>query len=162
MKPLKLLILGLFIISCRGEEESDIRKIDQVLKIFIQDASGKDLLDKTETGAFYSVEFMDLGALRDRVPVQTSLRQTVDSIYYREYSAGATRNLVSESDASKIFRSDMAVQYRDSVNAEPREDSMTVFYSLTPQVFQVSTVTYNGKTVFQKQDGKENIITIVK
>ena len=163
MKFIQLFILSLVLFSCRGESESDIQKIDQILKIYIKDASGKDLLNKAKDSTFYSIEFKDLGALQDRVSVRTSLKVDKDSVYYHEYIAGATRTLEDGgTDTNKTYKSDIAVQYKTSTTSEIVEDRMLIFYDWTPQIFQIKSVFYNDSSIFQKEEGKENIITIVK
>ena len=61
----RLIILGIliFLSSCRGEDESDLQKIDQVLNIYIKNA-GKDLLNTNIPGGFTAVRAQDLNADR--------------------------------------------------------------------------------------------------
>ena len=47
----------LFLSSCRGEDESDLQKIDQVLNIYIKNAAGKDLLNTNIPGGVSGLLF---------------------------------------------------------------------------------------------------------
>ena len=66
MKFSRLIILGILIFfsSCRGEDESDLQKIDQVLNIYIKNSAGKDLLNTNIPGGFTAVRAQDLNADR--------------------------------------------------------------------------------------------------
>ena len=149
--------------SCRGESIDDIQNIDQILKVYIKDSSGNDLLNTNVAGAFYSVDFKDLGASYDRVAVSTSLKTDAESVKYKEYIAGATRILQPDAtDTYKIYKSEIAVQYKTTSTSDIEEDIMEIYYEWTPQVFRITSVTYNDVEVFQKVEGQPNIITIVK
>ena len=54
------------------------------------------------------------------------------------------------------------MQYKTSDSAAVVEDRMEIFYDNTPQVFQINSVIYNNTKIFQKVEGRPNIITIVK
>lgn len=143
----------------------DVQKIDQILKVYIKNAAGADLLnqEKNKDIAFHSVEFKDLSALRDRVSVTTNTRTDDSGVKFLEYIAGATRVLQANStDTHKIYKSDIAVQYKTTASSVVVEDRMQIFYDYTPSVFQISSVIYNDVVVFQKIEGQPNIITIVK
>jgi hypothetical protein len=64
MKFSRFIILGIliFLSSCRGEDESDLQKIDQVLNIYIKNAAGKDLLNTDITDVLPLLELQDLNA----------------------------------------------------------------------------------------------------
>lgn len=163
MKFLKLLSLLIFLFSCRGENIDDIRKIDQILKIYVKNSAEVDLLNKSNTGSFYSVELKDLSALRDRVSVTSTLRTDDSGTKYLEYIAGATRVLQPNStETKKIYKSDIAVQFKATTSADIVEDRMQIFYDDTSAAFQISSVTYNNVVIFTKVEGQPNIITIVK
>lgn len=163
MKFLKLLSLLIVLFSCRGENIDDIRKIDQILKIYVRNSAGVDLLNKSNTGSFYSVELKDLSALRDRVSVAATLRTDDSSNKYLEYIAGATRVLQTNStETKKNYKSDIAVQFKATASADIVEDRMQIFYDDTSAAFQISSVTYNNVVIFTKVEGQPNIITIVK
>ncbi len=163
MKFLKLLSLLIFLFSCRGENIDDIRKIDQILKIYVKNSAEVDLLNKSNTGSFYSVELKDLSALRDRVSVTSTLRTDDSGTKYLEYIAGATRVLQPNStETKKNYKSDIAVQFKATTSADIVEDRMQIFYDDTSAAFQISSVTYNNVVIFTKVEGQPNIITIVK
>ncbi|MDO5616295.1 MAG: hypothetical protein Q4G16_08905 [Cruoricaptor ignavus] len=157
------LFIALALFSCRGENESDLQKIDQILDIYIKNSAGQDLLNREVSGAYYSVELRDLGALRDRVAVSTTRGTDSDTIQYIRYIAGAERTLQDGgTDVYKIYTSAFAVQYRTSSSAEVQEDRMTIYYEWTPQLFQIRNIDYNGTTIFTKTANLPNTITIVK
>lgn len=151
-------------LSCRGGDEKDIQKIDQVLHMFIKKSSGQDLLNKNLKGSYTDVVLKDIGGIKDQVSISGySLKKTTDTLNYLEYSAGAKRNLVdSISPDYKTYRSDIAIHFSKKDSANIDLDTLTIFYEWTPQVFQVKSVNYNKKQVFSKTSEGNNTFTVVK
>ena len=162
LNNLLLLLLLLGLPACRGEGDT-VQQIDQVLKIYVKNATGKDLLKKDSPEAYYSVELKDLGALRDRVSLSVTQKTDTDLVDYKEYIAGAIRTLqTGGNEMIKIYKSDIAVQFKTTASAEIQEDVMRIYYEWTPERFQIKSIIYNNVPIFQKIDGQPNSITIVK
>lgn len=161
-----LMIIGFAAFSCRGNEE-DVQNIDQVVNLYIKDATGKDLLNSKLTGSFFSVALVDLNAERDNVPISSfSLLKDADTVNYIDYAAGAVRILTdSVSATNKTYESDFYINLTkkiDSVNSTLDTDTVKIEYSWTPTLFQISKLYYNGKLKFTKVAGEPNVVTIIK
>jgi hypothetical protein len=168
MKFSRLIILGIliFLSSCRGEDESDLQKIDQVLNIYIKNAAGKDLLNTNIPGGFTAVRAQDLNADRALQEITgISVKKDQDTIAYVDYATGAVRILKdSISPSQKTYQSDFYINLSKIVNKETVTDvdTVKVEYNWSPNLFQVSKVWYNNKLSFSKVEGQPNIIHIVK
>lgn len=163
MKILQFISLALLLFACRGEDLESIQKIDQVLHIYIKDAQGNDLLNPERAEAFQSVEFKDMQAEYDRVAVSVSKKQDSAKVFYYEYITGANRlPLPNATDQRKTYQSTLAVQYRLSATSDIEEDIMSLSYEWTPQIFQLKSVTYNDKVIFEKTAEGISTITIQK
>lgn len=168
MKFSRLIILGIliFLSSCRGEDESDLQKIDQVLNIYIKNAAGKDLLNTNIPGGFTAVRAQDLNADRALQEITgITVVKDKNAISYIDYSSGAVKILKSEiSPTQKTYQSDFYINLSKIVNKETVTDvdTVKVEYNWSPNLFQVSKVWYNNKLSFSKVDGQPNIIHIVK
>ena len=156
----------LFLSSCRGEDESDLQKIDQVLNIYIKNAEGKDLLNTNIPGGFTAVRAQDLNADRSLQDITgISVKKDQDTIAYVDYATGAVRILKdSISPSQKTYQSDFYINLSKIVNKETVTDvdTVKVEYNWSPNLFQVSKVWYNNKLSFSKVEGQPNIIHIVK
>lgn len=157
------------LLSCRSDEDS-IQKIDQIMNFYIQDANGKDLLRPGQIGSFTTITLNDNLAATDVAPISFSPKMTTDSIFYQEYIAGATRQLVNGSDANsenRQYRSDVRValtkKLTDSTFSEIDNDTLQIFYNWTPSIFEVSKVFYNNNEVQVTKDSENrNIVKITK
>lgn len=151
--------------SCRSENPDDIRRIDQVLNIYI-DSLGQDMLDNTLPGSYISVTMNDVDGLTDNAPVQYNLRKDESNMSFIQYTAGARRILVESLPGNKeIYRSRIALNMRRQLNDSVQNvtnDTLVLNYTLTPQVFEISTALYNGVPVFTKTPGAANVIKINK
>lgn len=163
MKPLFLFIFLLGLSSCRGNNEDHTQKIDQILHFYVKDSKGNDLLNSKKSNAFHSVEFKDMGGNYDRMSVSITSKINQDSTHYKEYIAGAVRALQPNgTDEHKIYKSDIAIQFKKTDSSAIEEDRMEIFYEWTPQVFQIKTILYNQNLIFTKKEGHPNSITILK
>lgn len=163
MKYFLIIFSLISILSCRGDGLEHAQRIDQILHVYIQNAQGQDLLNKQIAGAYNSVEFKDLSAQYDRVSVNTTARIDDKQKHFLEYVAGATRVLQpNATDASRVYKSTIAIQYRLTATSPIQEGILEIFYSWTPTLFQVSSIYYNQKLIFQKSEGQTNIITIIR
>ncbi len=160
-----LFVVFLSAVSCRSENPDDIRRIDQVLNIYI-DSLGQDMLDNTLPGSYIAVTLNDVDGLTDNAPVQTSLKKDDANIYFLQYTAGARRILVETLPGNtEIYRSRIALNLRKQLNDSVQSvtnDTLVLNYTLTPQVFEISTAFYNGVPVFSKTPGAPNVIKINK
>ncbi|MDQ0476674.1 MULTISPECIES: hypothetical protein [Chryseobacterium] len=164
MKNLFFITLLVFFafLSCRNEEEP-VQKIDQVINLYI-DSLGQDMLNAKIPGSYISSSMNDVYGLTDNAPVSVSMKKDADTINYIEYLAGAKRIGIDSSGNSKTYESKIALQLTKKINNSNRitNDTMTVQYQSTPELFQVSKIWYNGVLQFTKVDGQPNTVKIVK
>lgn len=155
----------LFINSCNRSDE-DVQYIDQLLKIYIKDASGRDLLKGDEVGTYIGFAANDNFGITDNAPVAFAKKTDASGINYLEYLAGAKREILdSISPDQKTYHSSIRLNFTQKVNDSTNvslSDTLRVIYNWTPQVFEVSKVYYNGNLKFTKQPNQPNIITVVK
>jgi len=161
-----IFITLLTLLSCRSDDES-LQKIDQIFNLYIKDSSGKDLLNPTKVGAYSGVSWNDELAATDIANVNFSRKMLIDSTYYVEYTAGATRQLYDDSDPeNKIYRSEIQVsltkKLSDTQNAPVDIDTLEIYYRMNPSVFEVSKVYYNKVLKFSKTPDEPNVVTIIK
>jgi hypothetical protein len=161
-----LMLFGLTLLSC-GSDDEDLQKIDQIFNLYIQDSSGKTMLNPTKVGSFTGVSFNDELADKDIANVNYSRKMLADSTYYIEYIAGATREFVAdEADGSKTYRSLLEVSLTKKISETQNDpvviDSMEIFYRSSPSVFEVSRVLYNNQLIFTKVQDQPNTATVTK
>ncbi len=151
--------------SCRSENPDDIQRIDQVLNIYI-DSLGQDMLDNTLPGSYISVAINDVDGLTDNAPVQVNIRKDEANLSFIQYTAGANRILMETLPGNKeIYRSRIALNMRKQLNDSVQtvtNDTLVLNYTLSPQIFEISTAIYNGVPVFSKTPGAPNVIKINK
>ena len=150
-------------LSCRNDDDT-VQKIDQVIHIYI-DSAGQDLLNTNIKGGYTNAKMNDVYGLTDTAPVNFSPKKDTDTINYIEYIAGARRIGIDSSGSSKIYESKIALSFTknltDSTSATIN-DTMTVQYRLTPEIFQVSKIWYNSVLQFTKVAEEPNIVKIQK
>jgi hypothetical protein len=153
-----LLMLGLLSVSCRNAND-DLQFIDQKVQIFI-DSAGKDMLNAKIPNSYTSIILNDVYGTTDIAPIALNLKKTSDTISYIEYLAGAKRIAISTNN----YQSKIALQLRKKVgtNTVTTYDTLTLNYTMSPQLFQINNALYNGNLVFTKNPGTENIIKIFK
>lgn len=149
-------------LSCRSDEDS-VQKIDQVINLYI-DSGGQDLLNVKMPGSYVSSSMNDVYGLTDNAPVSFTIKKDVDTISYIEYFAGAKRIGIDSSGTSKTYESKVALFLTKKVNDSNRvtNDTITIHYLSTPELFQVSKLWYNGVLQFTKVEGQPNTVKIVK
>lgn len=162
------ILLGCFaLMGCRSDEES-FQKIDQIMSLYIEDATGKNLLIPNQIGSFTTISMNDRLAPIDNAPVSNSVKTISDSVQYVEYIAGATRELVSGGESeNRMYRSEIRVdltkKLTDSTFAEIDNDTLQVFYRWTPTVFEVARVLYNNAELSVTKDSENrNVVKIIK
>lgn len=165
MKNLFFLIMMTFFafIACRSDEDS-VQKIDQIIDLYI-DSLGQDLLNSKIPGSYESQQMNDVYGLTDNVPVNFSLKKNTDTINYIEYLAGAKRIVIDSSSSDKTYESKIALRLVKKINDSTKSttnDTLTIQYSSSPVLFQVSKVFYNGTLRFTKIEGTPNIVKITK
>ncbi|AZB09617.1 hypothetical protein EG344_12740 [Chryseobacterium sp. G0162] len=162
---LYILLFSCVVISC-GQDEESLQRIDQIMNIYMKSDTNPDLLNAKKSGSFTSYSVNDLLGDKDNSPVTTMpLRMRQDSVFYIEYIAGAKRKKFDS--AGTTYYSRMAVTLNKTVNNTPQPvtDILEIHYRNSPEVFQVSEVLYNTKSVFSKDSGTPNSInnvTIIK
>lgn len=165
MKNLFFLSIMVFFafLSCRGEEDS-VQKIDQVIHIYI-DSLGQDMLNTKIAGSYISSSMNDVYGETDSAPVSILLKKDADTINYIEYLAGAKRIGIDSTEGSKTYESKVALFLTKKINDSTRRitnDTVTIQYLSTPNLFQVSKIWYNGILQFTKVDSQPNTVKIAK
>lgn len=157
------MILFFAFISCRDDDRV-VQKIDQVMQLYI-DSAGQDMLNNSIPGSYNNIQWNDVNGLLDNAPVSYSNRKDIDTVNFLEYVAGARRVGIDSVGDRKTYESKIALlltkRITDSTSAVTN-DTMTIQYLLTPEVFQVSKVWYNNVLSFTKVEGEPNIIKIKK
>lgn len=149
-------------LSCRGEDES-VQKIDQVINLYI-DSLGQDMLNVKVPGSYISSSMNDVYGLTDNAPVSFTIKKDADTLSYIEYLAGAKRIGIDSNGTSKTYESKVALFLTKKVDDSNRvtNDTITIQYLSTPELFQVSKLWYNGVLQFTKVEGQPNTVKIVK
>ena len=158
---LTIIVLFAFL-SCRSDEDS-VQKIDQVINLYI-DSLGQDMLNSKVPGSYSNSRMNDVYGLTDNAPVSFTIKKDADTISYIEYLAGAKRIGIDSSGTSKTYESKVALFLTKKVNDTNRvtNDTITIQYLSTPELFQVSKLWYNGVLQFTKVEGQPNTVKIVK
>lgn len=167
MKQWIALLLILCLYACRGDDDT-IQEIDQTLQIFVKNSAGEDLLHPKTPNYFFSYTIDDLGGQYSKVPLSSGYTTMVntDSIYYIQYIAGATRNLKDSINPDlKYYTSEMSITWNKKINdsiTQSTTDTLNIVYQWKPELFTIHEVFVNKTKVFDKQQGKNNAITITK
>ncbi len=165
MKNVFFLIMMVFFAftACRGEEDA-VQKIDQVIDLYI-DSLGQDMLNDKLPGSYTSSTMNDVYGLTDNAPISFTLKKTTDTVRYIEYLAGARRIRIDSSGSSKTYESKIALKLTKKINDSSKattNDTLTIQYLSTPDIFQVSKIWYNNTLQFTKVEGLPNTLKIVK
>ena len=149
-------------LSCRSDDDS-VQRIDQVVNLYI-DSLGQDMLNSKVPGSYTNSRMNDVYGLTDNAPVSFTIKKDADTISYIEYLAGAKRIGIDSSGTSKTYESKVALFLTKKVNDSNRvtNDTITIQYLSTPELFQVSKLWYNGVLQFTKVEGQPNTVKIVK
>lgn len=158
---LTVIIFSAFL-SCRSDEDA-VQRIDQVINLYI-DSLGQDMLNSKVPGSYTNSRMNDVYGLTDNAPVSFTIKKDADTISYIEYLAGAKRIGIDSSGTSKTYESKVALFLTKKVNDSNRvtNDTITIQYLSTPELFQVSKLWYNGVLQFTKVEGQPNTVKIVK
>ena len=156
------IIIFFAFLSCRSNEDS-VQRIDQVINLYI-DSLGQDMLNSKVSGSYTNSRMNDVYGLTDNAPVSFTIKKDADTISYIEYLAGAKRIGIDSSGTSKTYESKVALFLTKKVNDSNRvtNDTITLQYLSTPELFQVSKLWYNGVLQFTKVEGQPNTVKIVK
>lgn len=158
-----LLISGFSLLSCRNGDDV-VQNIDQVIKLYI-DSAGVDMLNSKIPGGYTNIRMNDVNGLRDSAPVSFNLQKDADTLNYIEYIAGARRIGIDTLAFPKTYQSKVALRMDKKINETTTNvinDTMTIQYSLSPDLFQVSKIWYNGELKFTKTDGIPNVVKVTK
>ncbi len=157
-----VVVLALFL-ACRNDEHV-VQQIDQIFNLYI-DSAKQDMLNNKIPGSYFEVKMNDVYGLKDNAPVTFNPKIDADTIHYIEYIAGAKRINVDSTAAFRIYESKIALRLtkkkNDTVNSVTN-DTMTIRYRWTPELFQLSQIWYNGTLQFSKAEGQPNIVKISK
>ena len=156
------IIIFFAFLSCRSDEDS-VQRIDQVINLYI-DSLGQDMLNSKVSGSYTNSRMNDVYGLTDNAPVSFTIKKDADTISYIEYLAGTKRIGIDSSGTSKTYESKVALFLTKKVNDSNRvtNDTITIQYLSTPELFQVSKLWYNGVLQFTKVEGQPNTVKIVK
>lgn len=156
------IIIFFAFLSCRSNEDS-VQRIDQVINLYI-DSLGQDMLNSKVPGSYTNSRMNDVYGLTDNAPVSFTIKKDADTISYIEYLAGTKRIGIDSSGTSKTYESKVALFLTKKVNDSNRvtNDTITIQYLSTPELFQVSKLWYNGVLQFTKVEGQPNTVKIVK
>lgn len=158
-----LLVAAFSLLSCRKDDET-VQRIDQVVKLYI-DSAGVDMLNTNIPGGYSNVRMNDVNGLRDSAPVSFSLEKNADTLSYIEYVAGARRLGIDTLAFPKIYESKIALIMDRNIDASTINvvnDTLIIHYALTPELFQVSKIWYNGELKFTKTEGSANTVKVTK
>ncbi len=150
-------------LSCRNDEAT-VQKIDQIIQLYI-DSADQDMLNTNIKGGYTNAKMNDVYGLTDTAPVNFSSKKDNDTASYIEYIAGARRIGIDSSGSSKIYESKIALSFTKNLTDSTSttiNDTMTVQYRLTPEIFQVSKIWYNSVLQFTKVAEEPNIVKIQK
>lgn len=153
-------------LSCRSGDDEDLRKIDQIINLYMRNSDGRDLFHKKKDTAYFTYSMNDVNGIADNAPVNNSLRATADSTLFIEYIAGAKRVGLDTLDPNnKTYHSVITLSLVKRLNntiLDTINDRLEIQYRMTPSVFEVSKIYYNDTLRFTKQPGGSNVVTIVK
>lgn len=164
MKNLFFLLIFCFFaaLSCRNDVE--VQQIDQIIQLYI-DSAGQDMLNTNLESGYTNIQMNDVYGITDSAPVSFNQKKDADTINYIEYLAGARRIAIDSSASNKVYESKIALSMTKKINDSVSysiNDTMTVQYNSSPQLFQVAKVWYNGELKFTKVQDQPNIVKIVK
>ena len=163
---ISLVVLFLALLSCNSDD-SDTQTIDQVLRLYMNNAAGQDLFNPKIKGAYSTPALLDLLTERDLQPVSGySFLKDADTVVYMDYAAGAVRQRIDSlsNDQQQIYYSEFIIRLPKTVNQVTvnDDDTIKIEYRSTPSLFQLSKLWYNDKLRFTKVQGQPNIVKIVK
>ena len=118
------------------------------------------MLNAKLPNSYTSISMNDVFGETDNAPISVSLKKTSDTVSYIEYLAGAKRMALDNNH----YQSKIALSLRKTKGnaTQTTLDTLVLNYTMSPDLFQISSATYNGTTVFTKNSGTENIIKIFK
>ncbi|WP_312769668.1 hypothetical protein [Epilithonimonas sp.] len=159
----------LTLVCCRGDEDNT-QIIDQVLMMYVHNATGQDMLNSKIPGSYSSVALLDLldETTADKPISGQTFPKDADTVVYMDYPAGAIRLLkdtITSDSQEKIYYSNFIIQYFkivNSVSTLSSQDTIRIEYSWKPSLFQISKLWYNEQLKFTKVQGQRNVVRIVK
>lgn len=150
-------------LSCRNDDV-EVQQIDQIIQLYI-DSAGQDMLNTNLESGYTNIQMNDVYGITDSAPVSFNQKKDADTVNYIEYLAGARRIAIDSSASNKVYESKIALSMTKKINDSVSysiNDTMTVQYNSSPQLFQVAKVWYNGELKFTKVQDQPNIVKIVK
>ena len=163
---LSIIVTALVLLCACQRDEEDIQVIDQVLKMYVHNSAGQDLLNNRIKDSYSSVSLLDLLGETALVPVSGfSLIKDSDTVTYLDYAAGAVRlKRDSIGPELKTYYSKFIIRYSKTVNSQTvtDDDTIEIDYKWTPSLFELSSLKYNNQLKFTKVSGQPNVVKIVK
>ncbi|WP_379966558.1 hypothetical protein [Epilithonimonas sp. UC225_85] len=156
----------ILLFSCQRDED-EIQAIDQVLKLYMHNADGQDLLNSKIPGSYSTPTLLDLlGEENEQAVSGYTFPKDADTVVYMDYPAGAIRLLrdSSISPEQKTYYSRFIIRLPKTINnvVVNDDDTIEIEYNWTPSLFQLSKLWYNKELKFTKIQGQPNIVRIVK
>lgn len=161
-----LLSAIILLFSCQRDEE-ETQNIDQVLKLYMQNSEGQDLLNPNIEGSYATPSLLDLLGVRDLQTISGySFLKDADTLVYMDYPAGAIRLKIDSlsNDSQQTYYSRFIIRLPRTINEVTvnDDDTIKIEYQSTSSLFQISKLWYNDELKFTKIPGQPNIVTIVK
>lgn len=147
-------------ISC-GSDDDSLQRIDQIMNIYMKSDTNPDLLNAKKNGSYTSFSVNDMLGDKAVSPVSIPLRMRQDSIFYMDYLAGAKRKKFDSAGTTYYSRMELTLNKTVNNTTQSVKDILEIRYRNTPEVFQVSEVLYNTKSIFSKDAGTPNSINNV-
>ncbi|WP_347217315.1 hypothetical protein [Chryseobacterium sp.] len=157
---LYILLLSCVVISC-GSDDDSLQRIDQIMNIYMKSDTNPDLLNAKKNGSYTSFSVNDMLGDKAVSPVSIPLRMRQDSIFYMDYLAGAKRKKFDSAGTTYYSRMELTLNKTVNNTTQSVKDILEIRYRNTPEVFQVSEVLYNTKSIFSKDAGTPNSINNV-
>lgn len=160
---ISIILSAVFLLFSCQRDETETQTIDQVLKLYIKNSAGQDLLNPKIKGSYTSASLLDLLGVKDSIAISGySLLKDSDTVTYLDYPAGAIRLKDSlSSDDVQTYYSQFAIKLVKTAT-DSDTDLIKIEYKSTPSLFQISKLWYNGELKFTKIPGQPNIVRIVK
>lgn len=156
-------LIALLATACRSDDEQ-VQRVDQIIQLYI-DSAKTDMLNPDIEGTYTNIRMNDVYGLTDNAPVNFTLKKDADTLNYIEYVAGARRILIDSTASLKIYESKIALlltkKLTDSTNVIVN-DTLTLKYNSTAELFQINEVYYNYILKFRKTEGADNVVKVSK
>lgn len=163
---ISIILSALIVLFSCQRDETEIQTIDQVLKLYMQNTAGQDLLNSRIKGSYSTVILQDLLGQKDLQAITGySFPKDADTVVYMDYPAGAIRLKVDSlsNDNVQTYYSRFVIRLTKTDAVPPDDfDTIKIEYKSTASLFQISKLWYNNELKFTKVLGQPNIVKIIK